>query len=384
LGTVGEPIAMTRMLHLRVVTGTGGGPEKTILNSPRFIRRHGYEAEVAYLVPPNDPISDSLLRRAEQAECPLTLIPDRGPGDLRVVRDVLRICRHKKIQLLQTHDYKTNAIGLLVRRFHRCKMASMLHGWTDMSGRMPLYKKVDQWCLPFYEKLICVSQDLVEECRRLGIPGSKLYLVHNAIDLGAFTRSKPRDQAKQEMGAATDRILVGSVGRLSEEKGFLPLIEVVHELQLAGMPIDLWIAGDGPQRTALQQRIQELRLSGTVRLLGQIQDPRAFYQAMDLFVLNSVREGLPNVLLEAMAFEVPVIATRIAGIPDLVQDGTTGRLIEPTELESLEAAIRASLDQKDATHRMVTAARRRIEDEYSFDVRMVRVAAIYDEFMEAS
>lgn len=365
-------------MHLRVAAGTGGGPEKTILNSPKFIRQYGYDAQVAYLCPPADPLADSLKVRAQECDCPLTVIPDRGFWDWRVLTQVRRLCRRERIDILQAHDYKSNFIGLLVRRFHRCHLATMLHGWTDMSGRMPLYKRIDKWCLPGYEALICVSEDLVEECRQLKIPEQKVFLIHNAIDTEQFARRVMTNQAKLTIGAKPERFLIGSVGRLSPEKCFAELIDTVIELQNSGKPVDLWIAGDGAERDALQQKIEKLGRGDSIRLLGQISDTKTFYQAMNLFVLNSIREGLPNVVLEAMALETPVIATRIAGIPALIKNGVTGRLIEPADAIGLRAAIEdAILDARTQVVHAV-AARKLIEDQFSFDMRMKKIAAIYD------
>ncbi len=374
---------MIRMLHLRVVAGTGGGPEKTILNSPRFIRNHGFDAQVAYLCPPDDSVGEKLVSKAQASKCVLHLIPDRGPLDWKVIRQVLRICREHKISLLQTHDYKSNAIGLIVRRFHRCALATMLHGWTDMSGRMPLYKRIDQWCLPKYETLICVSSDLVDECHRLGIPAERVHLIHNGIDTNQFQRTLTRSEAKRRVGARQDGLLIGSVGRLSPEKGFLELIEAVANIrQILRMPIDLWIAGDGPQRTELESAIERHDLTGSVRLLGQRDDLREFYQAMDMFVLNSIREGLPNVLLESMAMETPVIATAIAGIPKLISHGVDGLLIQPDNKDELRSAIEDLIHSSEKRELLATNARRHIEQSYSFERRMERIATIYRQLLE--
>lgn len=149
-------------------------------------------------------------------------------------------------------------------------------------------------------------------------------------------------------------------------------------MQDSGNLIDLWIAGDGPQRADLQSRIEALGLQQSVRLLAQLSDTKIFYQAMDLFVLNSIREGLPNVFLEAMALEVPVIATRIAGIPDLIRDQETGLLISPNDCYGLKNAITMSMGEAERVQEMVRAARQLIESEYSFDSRMAKVACIYD------
>jgi glycosyltransferase involved in cell wall biosynthesis len=369
---------MRKMLHLRVVAGTGGGPEKTILNSPRFIRKYGYDAEVVYLASAGEEIARSLKARAQESDCPLTVLEDHGPTDWRIVRQLYGICRDRKIELFQAHDYKSNAIGLVLRRLHRMKMVTMLHGWTDMSGRMPLYKRIDQWCLPWYKTLICVSQDLVEECQRLRIPDARIHLVHNAIDTIQFARSRSVEEAKRELGVPPDAYLIGTVGRLSPEKGILSFLEVIHRLHQEGRSCMLWIAGDGPQRSEIEGKIASLGLGNSVRLLGQIRDTKGFYEAMDLFVLNSIREGLPNVVLEAMALEVPVVATNIAGIPSLIRPGDTGLLIEPNDSPALFAAIKECMDFRPRCEAFARAARALIESEYSFENRMQRIASIYD------
>jgi len=367
-----------KMLHLRVVAGTGGGPEKTILNSPRFIRKYGYDAEVAYLASAGEEIANSLRSRAKEAECPLTVIEDHGPTDWRVVQKLLHVCRERKIELLQAHDYKSNAIGLLLGRLHRMELATMLHGWTDMTGRMPLYKRIDQWCLPRYKTLICVSQDLVEECRKLRIREERIHLVHNAIDTIQFARGLSIEQAKQKLDIPSDKYLIGTVGRLSPEKGIIALLECIERLHREGKPCWLWIAGDGSQRSEIEAKILSLGLGDSVRLLGQIRDTKIFYEAMDLFVLNSIREGLPNVVLEAMALEVPVVATNIAGIPSLIRDGVTGRLIEPDNPLQLHRAIEECMNSQVRCDEWKRAARTLIECEYSFEHRMERIASIYD------
>lgn len=369
---------MRKMMHLRVVAGTGGGPEKTILNSPRFIKKQGYDAHVVYLCPSDPVIQESLRSRAEKLDCPLTLIEDRGLRDFSVIGKLWKFCREQQIELLQAHDYKSNALGLVLRRLHRMHLVTMLHGWTDMSGRMPLYKRVDQWCLPWYEKHICVSEDLFQECRRLKIPDRKIELVHNAIDLVTYTRRFNKRQAQDELGLdAQVGQLVGMVCRLSPEKGILEAIAMVDRFRTMGKPVQLWIAGDGPFRTKIEKEISRLGLGANVRLLGQLADARVFYQAMDVFLLNSIREGLPNVILEAMALEIPVVATRVAGVPTLVKPGQTGWLIEPGETSMLDSAVAQCLAGSH-TDPQVRGARELIENHFSFDRRMQRIAGIYD------
>lgn len=368
---------MRRMAHLRVVAGTGGGPEKTILNSPRFIRHHGYDAQVVYLCAPDPTIQQSLRTRAEKLECPLTLIEDHGMRDVSVIKKLLRFMRQERIELLQTHDYKSNVLGLILRRFHKMHLVSMLHGWTDTTGRMPLYIAIDKKCLPWYEKLICVSEDLVDECKKLRIPDRKIQLVHNAIDLATYTRTTSKELAKREIGLEGNDPLIGMVCRLSPEKGIIEAIAMVSRLNAQGKRVQLWVAGDGPFRPDIEREIASRGLGEQVRLLGQLSDTRMFYQAMDAFLLNSIREGLPNVVLEAMALEVPVVATRVAGVPSLIRPNQTGWLIEPGDEKALDSSVLESLDPQLGAEK-ASSARRLIETDFSFDKRMERVAGIYD------
>lgn len=368
---------MRRMAHLRVVAGTGGGPEKTILNSPRFIRHHGYDAQVVYLCAPDPTIQQSLRTRAEKLECPLTLIEDHGMRDVSVIKKLSRFMRQERIELLQTHDYKSNVLGLILRRFHKMHLVSMLHGWTDTTGRMPLYIAIDKKCLPWYEKLICVSEDLVDECKKLRIPDRKIQLVHNAIDLATYTRTTSKELAKREIGLEGNDPLIGMVCRLSPEKGIIEAIAMVSRLNAQGKRVQLWVAGDGPFRPDIEREIASRGLGEQVRLLGQLSDTRMFYQAMDAFLLNSIREGLPNVVLEAMALEVPVVATRVAGVPSLIRPNQTGWLIEPGDEKALDSSVLESLDPQLGAEK-ASSARRLIETDFSFDKRMERVAGIYD------
>jgi glycosyltransferase involved in cell wall biosynthesis len=142
--------------------------------------------------------------------------------------------------------------------------------------------------------------------------------------------------------------------------------------------VGLLIAGEGDERARLQALIGELGLGHRVRLLGYLTNTRELYEALDLYVLSSLREGLPNVLLEAMALEVPVVATRIAGVPRLVRDGENGLLIVPGDVGGMVAAVRRLLGDSDLRSRMARAGRATIEEGYSFAARMDKVRQVYD------
>jgi glycosyltransferase involved in cell wall biosynthesis len=147
--------------------------------------------------------------------------------------------------------------------------------------------------------------------------------------------------------------------------------------------VGLAIAGDGPEHGRLNQLVGELGMADRVRLLGFVADPPAFYEAMDVYALSSRREGLPNVLLEAMAFEVPIVATSVAGVPKLVDDRESGLLIPAEDLDALVATLGPLCDDAPLRRRLGQSGRETVVNRFSFTARMAKVAAVYNDVMSA-
>jgi glycosyltransferase involved in cell wall biosynthesis len=376
--TPAESASAPMVLHTRCVTGKGGGPEKTILNSPRFLAPLGYRSKCAYLHPPGDEGFELLEHRAERAGAELIGIADRGAFDLRAAWRMVRLCREENVAVWHGHDYKSNALGLLARRWHPMKLVTTVHGWVQHTRRTPLYYKIDKYCLHRYDEVICVSKDLYSECLSLGVPQSRCHLIHNGIDVEEYRRTMAPAEARAQLPTeAGQGVLIGAMGRLSEEKGFDLLIRAVARLRSEGLDVDLWIAGEGGGRDALQSLIHQLKLHRHVRLLGHVDPAKTFYEAVDIFALSSLREGLPNVLLEAMALETPVAATRIAGVPSLVSHEADGLLVEPGSVETLVDGLRRLVVDEQLRNRLAHEARATIERSFSFQQRMEKIGEIY-------
>jgi glycosyltransferase involved in cell wall biosynthesis len=369
------------VLDARVVTGSGGGPDKTILNSPRFLDPLGYRMVCAYMHPPDDPGYEVIRKKAAHYGAPLISIPDRGPWDWRVLTGLLAICRQEKVTIWHGHDYKTNALGLLIKRFWPMRLVTTVHGWVHHTTRTPFYYKLDQLCLPRYERIISVSDDLLEMCLSSGVPAKNCVLLENGIDAGEYTRKQGVSEARTKLGLPQAGFLVGAVGRLAAEKGFDLLIRSISALLGRGLDVRLAIVGEGGERKSLERLAAELGISDRVILPGWQADVRNYFEAMDAFALSSHREGLPNVLLEAMALEVPVVATRVNGVPRLVQDGRNGFLIEPGDGEGLTIALAGLLKNQPLRDVFARAARRIVETRYSFTTRIHRLKRIYDELL---
>ena len=370
------------VLHVRTVTGAGGGPEKTILNSPRFLRSLGYDSACAYLHPPGDSGFDLLRDRACNAGAELISVPDRGITDFSVVRRLLRICRERNVTIWHGHDYKSDAIGLLLRRFHPMKLVSTVHGWGVRSKKTPLYHAIDRFALRRHDRVVCVSDDLLRQCIEGRIPVGRCCEIANGIDLLAYDDLPDRSAARTEFSVRNQHPLLIAVGRLSAEKGFDILIRAADQLIESGMPVNLLIAGNGPLLAELEQLIARTGHDGLIRLLGHVDDPRRLFAAADAFVLSSRSEGLPNVLLEALACRVPVVATPVGAVPNVVSDGEDALLFPVDDADVLTVALTRLLGNPSLQQSLAENGRRTVERQFSFETRMQKMAALYDSLLE--
>ena len=331
--------------------------------------------------PPDDKGFETIREKARLSGANLVGIPDRGAFDVRVVRSLLQLCRRENIDIWHAHDYKSNVLGLILRRFWPMRLVTTVHGWVKTTRRLGWYNQIDRLSLRHYERVICVSEDLRERCESAGVRESRCFVVENAIDADEFSRRQSTADAKRRLGLPVDKLLVGAVGRLSDEKGFDKLVLAAHQLLSNGLDVQVCILGEGARRTELEALVARLGRQDRISLVGHQANTRAWYEAMDMYCLSSLSEGLPNVVLEAMAMEVPVVATRIAGVPRLIEDGVNGLLVEPDDVTGLARALSTLLSDRPLRERLARAGRETVEKKYSFAVRMQKILAIYDDLL---
>jgi glycosyltransferase involved in cell wall biosynthesis len=368
--------ATRRVLHLRTVTGRGGGPEKTILNSPRYIGP-GYEMRLAFFRPRDDAEFD-LHSRAKQLNVSLVDIPEKGPIDVSAIRQLRLEIRKFRPHILHPHDYKTNVLGLIFGSLYHIPVVTTLHGYGVRSRRLSLYYQVDRICLRWLHHVIVVSEEIEALVRSWRVHASRCTLVHNAIDSEAYCRRETTSEAKARLKLPARRFVIGAIGRLSKEKAFHHLISAVDRLIGEGHDLELLIAGDGPDRARLERCIATAVHASRLKLLGHRLDVIDVLSTFDAFVLPSESEGLPNVVLEAMAMEVPVLCTRVGAIPNVISDGQNGVLLPSNSADSIITALRELIDSPERRRQMGAAGRRTVVERFSFQRRMEKIRHIYE------
>lgn len=384
--------ATTTILHVRTVVGAGGGADKTTLKSAKYLEGTAYRARAAYLHAPADPGFAEIRRRAQEWGCPLIEITDRGAFDPTVIVALARVCRQIGVRIWHAHEYKSNVIGVLLRPFLGFHLVSTVHGWVDFGPKLSLFYRLDRWALRRYDRVIAVSQDIHDACLAAGVSPNRLFLIHNAIELDAYRRRHVPAQASGRRVESPDglirpvppgRRVVGAVGRLSAEKGFDLLIDAFSTLCRRGLDLELWIAGEGQERQALERRAAQSGCQDRIVFLGFYPDTRQLFECFDAFCLPSLREGLPNVVLEAMAMEVPIVATTVGGVAGVLRHEENALLVPPGSATALENGLIRLLESADLRQRLVREARAHVEQNFDFRERMNKVAAVYDTFLSA-
>ena len=373
-----------RVLELRSVRGTGGGPEKTILLGAARTDPARIKVTVCYIRDARDQVF-AIGERARALGVDYVEPVERGSFDPRILAELTALIASRDIDIIHAHDYKTDVLTWFLARRTGAIPLSTAHGWTGHSVRERwLYYPLDKWLLARYPRVIAVSSDVRGELLRYGARDDRVTVVLNGIDAEQFRRDPARRLvARHALGLTSEEIAVVAVGRLEPQKRFDLLLRAFAPLAARRPELKLFIAGDGSSRQMLEAERERLGLGRASRLLGHVADPADVYQAADVFVQSADYEGTPNAVLEAMAFEVPIVATDAGGTRELIRHGEDGLVVPRGDESALSAAIGSVMTDRAAARYRAESARARVESDFAFKTRMRRVDAIYEELVDA-
>jgi len=295
-----------------------------------------------------------LCREAEKSGYKIQIFDAHGKVNFSVIKQLKAYILRGKIDILHTHFYKADIIGLLATRGTPCKIISTPHGWTQNPDfKLRIYEIIDRLIFPFLDAVAPLSEKLIQPLER--IPGlkNKLHLIKNAVDISEVTSENKTAKELIEW-KKKDVFVIGYIGRLILGKGLDILFHALAKLKNINWKFA--IIGEGEEESALKQLAQELRIADKISFFGFRPDRISFLLGFDVFVLPSRSEGTPRCVMEAMASKIPVIASDIPGCRNLVTDNQTGLLFPLDSTNNLSQKIMSILHNRSATERMTQNA----------------------------
>jgi glycosyltransferase involved in cell wall biosynthesis len=358
-----------------------GGPGKTILETYRAVDATRFRLHLAVFLTRNERLESPFVTAALRLGMPVHAIRGYNQFDPRLVWRLARLVRDVGADIVHAHEVKSDVLTYLASFLHRVPIVTTLHGWLGNTPKGRLFTRIDRQVARGFDRVIAVSERIRDDISAAGVRPGRLVLLHNAIVLDRYRRTGRTGALAELLGRAPDGPVLASIGRLSPEKGHADLIEALAIVAARGQQLTAVLAGDGPERSRLTERIRARGLEDRVHLVGYVDPPQRILEETDLMVLPSHTEGLPNAALEALAMGVPVLATRVGGTPEVIADGETGRLVEPRNPREMADAILDYLADPARWKDMAADGRRMVERRFDFGARTRALEALYDELV---
>ena len=248
-----------------------------------------------------------------------------------------------------------------------------LHLWNRNNLATAFYEFLDALLVRRFDKIIGVSPAIVAEAKRWHIPEQKLQVILNGIDVARFQKIPPR--------SADGKLVIGSVGRLVAQKGYPIFLQMAAQMLQRHTHIHFLLVGDGPVREELEAEAKRLGLAEKITFAGQRDPVETAYGEMDIFVSSSLSEGLPIALLEAMAARLPVVATRVGAVPEVIEDNISGLLVEPENPSALVEAVENLLTDPAKKQALAEGGFQRARQHFSAENMARQTEAVYREIL---
>jgi glycosyltransferase involved in cell wall biosynthesis len=371
---------MMTVIHLTSSTFVGG-PEQQMLGLARGLSG---EVSTIFMSFSEGGRCQAFLERARLDGFESLRLQYDTPHFRSAIRELVNELRRVRADVLCVHGYKAGLLGRLAARRAKVPVVAVSRGWTYESLKIRAYECLDRINLRWMDRVVCVSQGQAVKVRRAGIPEAKIVVIPNAIRMDRFNSPDPAGRAQLER-LFPGRVgqIVGAAGRLSPEKGFSVLVDAVALVAQSAPDAGFVLFGSGVLREALEAQLVARGLSNRFVLAGFCSDLDRLLPELDLLVQSSYTEGMPNVVLEACAAGVPVVATAVGGTPEIVEDGANGYLIPPGDPGALAQAILKVLGDKHGRRGMACRGQQIVRERFTFEAQATRYQGLFAELVGA-
>jgi len=370
-----------RVLHL--IKGLGlGGAEHLLVDVVATADRERFDYEVAYVLATQDTLAPAL----EAAGVPVHRLGATGNADLRWTAALRRLLAAGRYDVVHSHLPYSAALGRLVTMtLPRRRRPVLVYTEHSLWDRTALITRVLNRATIGLDRALFVVSDAARDALPRSLRPRARVVVHG-VERAVFGglldhRDEVRRAVRAELGVPDGDVIALTVANLRSEKGYDVLLEAARLAVAAGAPVRFVSVGHGPLQTALATAAQAMELGGRFRFLGTRTDTARLMVGADIFVLPSHHEGMPVALMEAMSAGLPIVATAVGGVPDVVTDGVEGLLVAPGRADLLAEAVTSLARQPDLRDRLARASLARSAP---FDITRATAAieSVYDELLE--
>lgn len=361
------PAIMPRVLHA-LAPGPAGGLESVVQMHARGWVARGGEAAVALVLDEGVDLPEAFRALTEAGVRVFChAVPHRAY--LREQAQYRSVLTTWRPDVVHCHGYRADLIAGRAARSAGIARVSTVHGFTGGDWKNRLYERLQLRSFRRFSGVVAVSRPIEARLVSAGVPRARVHLIPNAWARGLPPLTRAEARARLGVGPA-DR-LVGWVGRLSREKAADVLLEALARVDQVAV-----VVGDGAEREALRQQAAALGVAGRVRWAGLVPEAGRYFPAFDCYVLSSRTEGTPIALFEAMAASVPIVTTRVGGVPDVVGAGEA-LLVPPDDPAALAGAIDAIFTDPAAAQARAARAAVRLAGQYALEPWLERHAELY-------
>jgi len=368
-----------------------GGAQENTMYTAALLDKNRYRVEI--LSGPQTGSEGSLIEEVRALGIPLTIIHELvrqiSPwNDFLALTKMTRSMRNNRCAIVHTHSSKAGILGRFAARLAGVPIIiHTVHGWSFHNRMSPLTRRtfiqLERLAASFSNAITTVSNRDIEKGLAARIGSRQQYhLIRSAIPLDEFDPSKfNRNAVRQELSIPDGADVIGNIGRFSPQKNPLDWIRIAGEINRTVDNVHFLLVGDGPLRSEVETMLKSEGLWERTTLTGLRRDVPRMLSVMDIFLLTSLWEGLPRTIPQAMAMGIPVIANRVGGIPEVIQEGVTGYLCEPGDINKTAEVCIYLINHPMKRAEMGRKGRAFIENEFSLDVMIDQISTLYEDLL---
>jgi glycosyltransferase involved in cell wall biosynthesis len=341
------------------------------------------DVESVFLSFPERGLCGAFLSELHRHHLTAEALTHNTPNCFAAIRELADKLHRQRIDLLCCHGYKPNLLGRPAARRIGIPAIAVSRGWTRATWKVRLYEALDRFHLRYMDRVVCVSEGQARKVCQAGTPAPLVRVIRNAIFTDRFgDPDEPGRAFLQAFFARPRSHLIGAAGRLSPEKGFGDLVTAAATVVRAFPHAGFLLFGNGPLQSTLARQIHSLRLENNFILAGFRADLDRWLPNFDAFVLPSYTEGLPNVVLEASAARVPVVATAVGGTPEALEDGQGGFLVSPGDATMLARRIGDLLGDVRLRETLGMGGYYHVRDHFTFAAQARQYVDLFQELLD--